>query len=156
MQFGIISPFGPTYLGLQTTVMIRNILAVIAGILIGGIVNLGLVTLGYSVFPLSEGADVTSMQRLAETIQLFSWKNFIFPFIGHAAGPLVGTFIAMLIAASHKSKIAIGMGCWFLLGGIIANVMIPAPLWFKVVDLVFAYLPMTWLGAKLGGVGKAS
>lgn len=156
MQLGIISPLGTTYLTLQTGIMLRNILSVLAGILIGGIVNLGLVTLGYSVFPLPEGADISSMQRLAETIHLFGWKNFIFPIIGHAAGPLVGTFIAMLIAASHKSKIAIGMGCWFLLGGIIANVLIPAPLWFKVVDLVFAYLPMTWLGAKLGGVGKAN
>jgi hypothetical protein len=55
---------------------------------------------------------------------------------------------------SHKGKIAIGMGAWFLLGGIIANVLIPAPLWFKVVDLVFAYVPMTWIGAKLGGVGR--
>jgi hypothetical protein len=134
--------------------IVRNIVAVIVGIVIGGAVNLGLVTLGYSVFPLPEGADVSSMQRLAETIHLFDWKNFIFPFIGHAAGPLVGTFIAMLIAASHKGKIAIGMGAWFLLAGIIANVMIPAPLWFEAVDLIFAYIPMTWLGAKLGGVGK--
>lgn len=96
------------------------------------------------------------MERFAETIHLFSWKNFVFPLVGHAAGPLVGTFLAMLIATSHKAKIAIGMGAFFLLGGIIANAMIPAPLWFKVVDLVFAYVPMTWLGAKLGGVGKAA
>jgi hypothetical protein len=115
-----------------------------------------LVTLGYSVFPLPEGADTSSMQRLAETIHLLEWKNFIFPLIAHAAGPLVGTFLAMRIAASHKGKIAIGMGAWFLLGGIIANVMIPAPLWFRAVDLILAYVPMTWIGAKLGGVDKVS
>jgi hypothetical protein len=134
--------------------IVRNIVAVIVGILIGGAVNLGLVTLGYSIFPLPEGADVSSMDRLAATIHLLEPKNFIFPLLGHAAGPLVGTFLAMLIAASHKGKIAIGMGAWFLLAGIIANVMIPAPLWFKAVDLIFAYVPMTWIGAKLGGVGK--
>jgi hypothetical protein len=60
----------------------------------------------------------------------------------------------MLIAASHKAYIAVGMGVWFLLGGIIANVWIPAPFWFHVLDLVVAYVPTTWLGAKLGGAGK--
>ena len=65
-------------------------------------------------------------------------------------------FLAMMIAASHKTKIAIGMGAWFLLGGVIANVWIPAPLWFKLLDLIVAYVPMTWLGAKLGGAGKSA
>lgn len=136
--------------------IVRNILAVVAGIFVGGLVNLGLVTLGYSVFPLPQGGDVSTMERLAETIHLFSWENFIFPFLGHAVGPLVGTFLAMLIAASHKGKIAVGLGAWFLLGGIIVNYLIPAPLWFKAVDLIFAYVPMTWIGAKLGGVDKGS
>jgi hypothetical protein len=134
--------------------IVRNIIAVVAGILVGGFVNLGLVTLGYSVFPLPEGADVSTMERLAETIHLFDWKNFVFPFLGHAVGPLVGTFVAMLIAASHKGKIALGLGAWFLLGGIVANYLIPAPLWFKAVDLIFAYVPMAWIGAKLGSVNK--
>ena len=44
-----------------------------------------------------------------------------------------------------------GLGIFHLLGGIAAAVMIPAPLWFIVVDLVLAYIPMAWLGAKLTG-----
>jgi hypothetical protein len=28
--------------------------------------------------------------------------------------------------------------------------MIPAPAWFIALDLIAAYLPMAWLGAKLG------
>jgi hypothetical protein len=134
--------------------MFRNIIAVVVGIFVGGLVNFGLVNIGYSVFPLPAGADVSTMEGLAATIHLFGWKNFIFPFIAHAAGPLVGTFIAMIIAASHKAYIAVGMGAWFLLGGIIANIWIPAPFWFHVLDLAVAYVPMTWLGAKLGGVEK--
>jgi hypothetical protein len=32
-----------------------------------------------------------------------------------------------------------------------AVVMIPAaPFWFKLLDLVVAYLPMAWLGGKMG------
>jgi hypothetical protein len=106
------------------------------------------------VIALPEGADNSTMERLASTIHLFAPKNFIFPFLAHALGPLVGTFVTMLIAVSHKMKIAIGMAVFFLLGGIAANVMIPAPFWYKAVDLIFAYIPMALIGAKVGGAGK--
>lgn len=39
----------------------------------------------------------------------------------------------------------------FLAGGVAANIMIPAPAWYRIVDLVFAYLPMAFLGWKLSG-----
>ena len=41
-------------------------------------------------------------------------------------------------------------GVVFLLGGIAASFMIPAPAWFIVLDLVVAYLPMAWLAGRLG------
>jgi hypothetical protein len=50
------------------------------------------------------------------------------------------------------------MGIWyytvstlFLAGGIAASVMIPAPAWFKALDLTIAYLPMAWLATRLAG-----
>lgn len=132
--------------------MIRNILGVV--VVVGTIVNMGLISIGHAIIPPPAGVDLTSMESLASTIHLFGPSDFIFPFLAHAAGPLVGTFVTMLIVVSHKMKIAIGMAAFFLLGGIVANVMIPAPLGFKVLDLVGAYVPMTLIGAKLGGAGK--
>ena len=41
------------------------------------------------------------------------------------------------------------VGLMFLAGGIGAATMIPAPIWFIVLDLVVAYLPMAWLGGTL-------
>lgn len=134
--------------------MVRNILAVVIGIVVGSIVNMGLISVGHLIIPLPEGVDVSSMERLAETVHLFGPKDYIVPFLAHSLGPLVGTLVAMLIAVSHKWKIAIGMGLFFLLGGIVANVLIPAPLWYKALDLIFAYIPMSLLGAKIGGAGK--
>ncbi len=134
--------------------MLRNILAVIVGIVVGGIVNMSLVNVGHVLVPLPDGADVSSMDRLAATIHLFGPKDLLFPFLAHAIGPFTGTCVAMLIAVSSKWKIAIGMALFFLLGGIVANVMIPAPLWFRALDLLVAYVPMSLLGAKLGGAGK--
>ena len=134
--------------------MVRNIVGVIVGIVVASIVNMALIAVGHAIVPLPPGADVSTMEKLSETIHLFGPQNFIFVFLAHALGPLVGTFVTMLIAVSHKMKIAIGMAVFFLLGGIAANVMIPAPFWFKAVDLIFAYIPSSLIGARLGGAAK--
>ena len=47
--------------------------------------------------------------------------------------------------------IAIILGCLFLAGGIIANIMIPAPWWYPILDVTLAYVPMAYLGYKLSG-----
>ncbi|MFK7845702.1 MAG: hypothetical protein AB8G77_10400 [Rhodothermales bacterium] len=132
--------------------ILKNILAVVAGIAVGSFVNISLVNLGPSVIQLPEGADITTMEGLAESMKLFTPANFLFPFLGHALGALVGAFIAAKFAASHADKLALGIGVVFLMGGISAVVMLGGPLWFKVVDLLFAYIPMGYLGGVLAGV----
>ena len=134
--------------------MVRNILAIIVGLVIGMVVNMGLINLGHAVVPLPEGADVSTMEGIAAAMSRFGPEQFIFPFLAHAGGTLVGTLVATLIAASHKMKIALALGVLFLAGGIAAVIMLPAPLWFDVIDLVFAYIPMAWIGAKIGGAGR--
>lgn len=123
-------------------------LAVIAGIVVGSIVNMSLVQLGYSVFPI-EGIDPNDMEALAEILPTLEMKYFIFPFLAHALGTLVGAIIAAKIAATNKMKFAIAIGVWFLLGGIIMVFMIETPLWFIAVDLILAYIPMAMLGGKM-------
>lgn len=129
--------------------IIRNILAVIAGWLIGSLVNVALVNLGPSIIPLPEGADISSMENLKASMQLFKPMNFLFPFLGHAIGTLVGAFIAAKLAVSHKKKFALGIGLLFFIGGIAAVFMMGGPTWFKALDLIMAYFPMAWLGSIL-------
>jgi hypothetical protein len=134
--------------------MLRNILGVIAGLIVGSIVNMALVTIGPMVIPPPAGADLTTMEGLQAAMPAFETKHFVFPFLAHALGTLVGALVACLIAASHKMTIALVLGVLFLLGGIAAAYMFPAPLWFEALDLIVAYIPMALLGAKLGGAGK--
>jgi hypothetical protein len=37
-------------------------------------------------------------------------------------------------------------GIVFFFGGAMAVSMLPAPLWFNIIDLAFAYIPMAMLG----------
>jgi len=131
--------------------IIRNILAVVLGLVVGSIVNMAVIAAGHAIMPPPAGFDGNSMEGLASTIHLLKPIDFIVPFLAHALGPLVGVLAAMFIAASSRKTIAIILGCVFLVGGIAANVMIPAPMWFRVVDVVFAYIPMAFLGWKLSG-----
>lgn len=129
--------------------IIRNILAVIAGIVGGSVVNMGLVMIGGAVIPPPEGADVTSMEALKSTMHLFKPQHFIIPFLAHALGTLAGAFLAAIIAASHQMKFALAIGVFFLIGGIVNVFMLPSPTWFAVLDLIAAYIPMGWLGGRL-------
>ena len=129
--------------------IVKNILAVIAGLIIGSVVNMGLIMISGSVIPPPEGGDVTTMEGLKETMHLFEPKHFIFPFLAHALGTLVGAFVAATIAANNKMKFAIAIGCFFLIGGIINVVMLPSPTWFAILDIVGAYIPMAMIGGKL-------
>lgn len=130
--------------------ILRNVLAVVAGIAAGSVVNMALVTLGPSLVPPPAGVDVTSAEGLAKAMPLLEPRHFVMPFLAHALGTLAGALVAFLVAASHKARFAYAIGAVFLAGGIAASFMIPAPAWFIALDLVAAYLPMAWLGAQIG------
>ncbi|MBL7914776.1 MAG: hypothetical protein JNL49_06985 [Bacteroidia bacterium] len=134
--------------------IVRNILAVVAGLILGGIVNMGIITISGSIIPPPEGADVTTPEGLKASIHLFEPKHFLMPFLAHAMGTFVGALVAALIAANRKMLFAIIIGLFNLTGGIVAVSMIPAPMWFNVTDLALAYIPMAVAGGKLGSRNK--
>ena len=129
--------------------LIKNILAVVVGFMVGSVVNIALVNLGPMMIPLPEGADVSSMETLRQSMKLFAPTNFLFPFLAHALGTLVGAFVAAKLAASHPLKLALFIGVFFFIGGAMMVKMVGGPLWFIVADLVLAYIPMALLGSKL-------
>ena len=78
--------------------IIRNILAVIAGWLGGSFINMSLIKAGFILFPIG-GVDPNDMEAYAAIMPTLEPKYFIFPFLAHAVGTLVGSTIAGLIAA---------------------------------------------------------
>jgi hypothetical protein len=129
--------------------IVKNILAVIAGIGVGMIVNMGLIMISSSLIPPPEGIDNTTMEGLKAGMHLFEPKHFIMPFLAHALGTLAGAFVAAKLAVSHHMKFALGIGVFFLLGGLANIFMLPSPTWFTVLDLGIAYIPMGLLAGKL-------
>lgn len=132
--------------------IVKNILAVIVGLVAGSLVNMGIIMLSGSVIPPPEGADNTTMEGLKASMHLFQPKHFIFPFLAHALGTFVGALVTALIVANRKILFSLIIGAFFMIGGIINVLMLPSPLWFTVVDLAGAYLPMAYFAAKLVSV----
>jgi len=139
--------------------LLRNALALLAGIAVGSGVNMALVVLSPSLIPPPAGVDVNNASSLSAHIHLFEPKHFLMPFLAHALGTLAGALAAYLIAATYRVRFAYAIGAVFLCGGIAASFMIPAPKWFIALDLLGAYLPMAWVAIQAGSrmtQGKAS
>jgi hypothetical protein len=128
---------------------LRNILALVGGVLVGSLVNMALLGVGGSVIPAPAGADVTTTEGLKASMHLFEPKHFVFPFLAHALGTLAGAAVAAAIAASRQLPLAMVIGAFFLAGGSAMVWMLPSPMWFNLLDLGCAYLPMAWIGWKL-------
>ena len=83
--------------------ILRNIISVILGIIVGSLVNMAIVVLSYDIVSYPEGVipmdlnDMFNMQAMQETIdsikaniEKFSFSHYIFPFLAHAIGSLAG------------------------------------------------------------------
>jgi len=127
---------------------LRNFFGVILGIVLGGAVNMGIIMISSKIIPPPAGTDLTTAEGLNAAMPMLEAKHFIMPFLAHALGTFVGAFAAASMAATRKNVIAIVIGCVNLFGGIWAVAIIPAPVWFDVVDLALAYLPMAFLAHK--------
>jgi hypothetical protein len=131
--------------------ILKLIAAVLAAVVAGSLVNMGLVTIGPRMIPLPEGIDPSDMESFKASAHLLEAKHYVFPFLAHALGTLAGALIGYLLAPRARRAVAWGMGFFFLAGGIAASFMIPAPGTFIAIDLILAYLPMAWLAIRVGG-----
>lgn len=137
----------------------RYVLAVVAGLIAGSVVNMGLLHVGTGVVPPPAGADVATIEGLKAALPLFEPRHFLFPFLAHALGTFAGAVVATFVAPGRNAGPAWVVGVLFLCGGIANIFLLPGPMWFNAVDVLFAYLPMAWLGKRLvrgrAGSGKA-
>lgn len=125
---------------------VRKILAVLAGLVAGSVVNMALIGAGGQVIPAPAGADVSTTEALAASMHLFAPRHFLFPFLAHAGGTLAGAWLATRLYPGRRWTAALIVGAFFLAGGIAAASMLPAPAWFIAADLLLAYAPLAWLG----------
>lgn len=125
-------------------------MAVLIGWFIGSFLNMTILEVGMKIIPPPTGFDYTEMEGLAAAIQHFDLKHFLSPFLAHALGTFVGASLTAIIAGTRKMNLALVIGGIFFVGGAIMVYLVPAPMWFNILDLGLAYFPMAYLGGKIG------
>jgi len=130
-------------------ITLRLILAVVLGLVLGSAVNMALIMVSGAVIPPPAGADMTTAEGIRAALPLLEPRHFLFPFLAHALGTLVGAFVAARLSPGNKRAAALVVGALFFVGGVMAARMIPVPTWFIAVDLIGAYFPFAWLGYLL-------
>jgi hypothetical protein len=128
--------------------ILKNVLALIVGLFIGSIVNRGIIFISGNFVTPPVGVDMTTEEGLKAGMHLLEPKHFIFPFLAHAVGTFVGAYLAARIA-TRKLLFAMIIGIVFLSGGIWMAVILLSPIWFTLVDLIGAYLPVAYFAGKI-------
>ena len=129
--------------------IITNIVAVLIGLFIGAFINGGIISISGDIIPPPPGANLKTMEGLIDAMRIMEPKHFIMPFLAHALGTFFGAVLCTLLARSYQMILALSIGLAFFIGGFMMVFQLPAPLWFDLIDLIFAYFPMAWLGYKI-------
>jgi hypothetical protein len=126
---------------------LRIILGLFLGLFVGAMVNGSFIELGTKIFPFPNGVNFDTPEGM-EAFSELPLKYYVFPFIAHAMGTLSGCLVALLFVRTYATYVVYTIGSLFFIGGIMAVYMINAPLWFDILDLSMAYIPMAWLATK--------
>jgi len=86
--------------------MLRKILAVIAGLISGGI-SIGIIqTMGHFLYPIPEGMKSDNMEAMKNYVETAPFMALFFVIISYAVGALVSGFVSTKIANDDKKTYA--------------------------------------------------
>jgi hypothetical protein len=129
----------------------KSILYSVLGLVLGALTNGFIVQLGSYFIQAPAGFDLTTEKGLAKAMPLMGVEHFVFPFLAHSIGTLVGAYFVSKMKVNRPLLTAMAIGFAFLAGGVMMVIMLPqTPLWFILLDLMLAYLPMAYIGYRLG------
>jgi hypothetical protein len=130
--------------------ILKRTIIVLLSIFIGAQVNGAFLTLGTNLIPPPEGFNLNSMEGLKAAVPFLEAKHYLFPFLAHAIGTLISAVLISRFLKSHQLVFSMVAGFLFLFAGISMVIMLPrTPIWFILLDLIVAYIPMAYLGYKL-------
>lgn len=129
----------------------KKVLAVIAGLLLGGILMTLVQMLGHQIYPQPEGMDPNDMNQLSEYVESAPFMALFFVIISYAVAAFSSGYLATVIAGDQKKLYALICGVIFLVQSIYMMQSLPTPLWFWVLGIV------VWALVLVGyQIGKSS
>ena len=130
--------------------MLRNIGAVISGI-IGGVIAVGLINkLGHNLYGAAEYVDQDDQQAMIEFTESLPIEAFLFVILASSVGAFMAGLITSRIAENNHYYLGLVSGFMIFIATLITALSIPGgPGWLLPVSLIATAL-MGIAGAKLG------
>jgi len=123
--------------------MLWNTLAVLIGLAAGMAVNMALILLNSKVlYPAPEGLDFKDKERFQAYVDTLPAPAFLVVMVAHLGQAFVGGLVAATLAASHPVTLAMIVGGFSLLGGVMMMRTVKGPRWMLLelpLYLVLAY-----------------
>jgi hypothetical protein len=121
----------------------------------GAMLNGAIINISGKVIAPPKGFNLNTAEGLQAAMPHMSPEHFLFPFLAHALGTLLSAILITRFLKSQQLVFSLMAGFLFLLGGVSMVIMLPeTPIWYILVDLIGAYIPMAYLGYKLAKKSK--
>lgn len=132
--------------------IVRNLLAVVIGAMVTGLVVMGVQMLGHQFFPATAPMDPSNPEAMRTFVQSLSAGALASVVVAWTLGAFLGSIAAIKIAKSHHALLA-----WFVAGLALAMIgvtvwKIPHPAWMVAAGLV---LPLLAVGCAVRWLAPA-
>ena len=135
--------------------MIRNIIAVVVGVIVGMVFNMAVVILNTAVlFPVPEGFNWNDPDAVGAYFTNLPLTAFLVVLVAHLGQAFFGGLVAALISRNAAMTVAMIIGVLSMLAGIANMMMVPNPAWMWIE--VPLYLVAAWLAARIVLARRAS
>lgn len=134
--------------------MFKKILAVVVGLLIGGL-GISLVqALSGQMYPWPEGLDYNNKEAFAAFVNTLPTGAFLMVILSYVVGSFFGGMAATAVGKEkYSSALIVGFG--LTIAGVMNAIAIPQPLWVSIVSII-VFIPFALLGAKILPISNAA
>lgn len=115
--------------------MLRIIIGVVAGIVLGSVCIWAVETINHLLFPFPKDMKPTDMEAFKEYVDQLPFLGKFMVIIGYALGALVSGFVATKVAKNGKHTAAAICGFIFMIFTIYNMTVLPTPIWFWVLGI---------------------
>lgn len=128
----------------------RSILAVVAGLIVGGLIVAGIEYLGHIIYPPPDGLDLTNPEAIREFASAAPTSARLVVLLAWFLGPFGGGWLAARLATRSPMTHALIVGAFFLIGDLVNLITIPSPVWMWIGGLVAPPLAAYLAGRAAG------
>ena len=126
----------------------KRLLAIVAGVLSGGIAVALVESIGHMIWPPPEGIDITNPEDLAAIMDTIPTAAIAAVLVAWIMGALVGGFAAKKLDKSESNVSSLVTGVVLMTFGIATMIAIPHPIWMWILGVITP-IPAALYGARL-------